>query len=152
LYLSEHVLKGFARTLRTKSTRSEVSVAQEMSEAAMFAYRPEKYEGEVLLLLASERPPHVDYVPGWQAVVPRNLHIQYVNAHHRDLLKGEHVRSVADAIVSHLDSATAGQAELARAFAPEESASTGGTAAENPAPFLTLKAPKDGRPTPLPLT
>ena len=42
-----------------------------MIEAAALAYQPEKYEGKVLLLLASDRPPHVNFLPGWQAVVPR---------------------------------------------------------------------------------
>jgi hypothetical protein len=71
-------------------------------QAAALAYRPEKYEGEVLLLLASERPPHVNFLPGWQAVVPRSLHAQYVDGHHRDLLAGEIARTVAGSIVSHL--------------------------------------------------
>jgi thioesterase domain-containing protein len=75
-------------------------------QAAALAYQPEKYEGKVLLILASERPPHVNFLAGWQEVVPHGLCTQYVEGHHRDLLKGESVRSVADAIVSYLTSAT----------------------------------------------
>ena len=60
------------------------------------------YKRQVLLLLASERPPHNNFLPGWQAVVPDSLHTHYVNAHHRDLLKGENARGVANAIASHL--------------------------------------------------
>ena len=71
-------------------------------QAAALAYQPEKYEGEVLLLLASERPPHANFLPGWQAVVPLRLHAQYVDGHHRDLLTGEIARTVAGSIVSHL--------------------------------------------------
>jgi hypothetical protein len=81
-------------------------VAQEMVEAAAFAYQSEKYEGKMLLLLASERPPHVNFVPGWQAVVHRKLHTGYVDGHHRELMKAQNVRTIADAIVSHLISAT----------------------------------------------
>jgi thioesterase domain-containing protein len=77
-----------------------------MLNAAVLAYQPEKYEGKLLLLLASEHPPHLNLLPGWQAVVPRNLYPQYVDGHHRDLLKAPNVRRVADAIVSHLISVT----------------------------------------------
>ncbi|MGD0965467.1 MAG: thioesterase domain-containing protein, partial [Candidatus Acidiferrales bacterium] len=103
VYLGERLRKRFART---RSARTEMRVAQEMSEAAAFAYQPERYEGKVLLLLASERPPHVNFLPGWQAVVPRNLHTQYLDGHHRDLLKAENVPSIGHAIVSHLMPAT----------------------------------------------
>jgi thioesterase domain-containing protein len=100
------LLNRFARTVRTRSGRTEMQLAQEMIEAAARAYQPEKYEGTVLLLLASDRPPHVNYLPGWQAVVPSNLHIRYVDGRHDELLNRENVRSVADAIVSHIVSTT----------------------------------------------
>jgi thioesterase domain-containing protein len=103
IYFREHLLKNFARTVRTKAAETEMRIAL---QAAALAYEPKSYEGEVLLLLASERPPHVDFLPGWQAVVSRNLHAQYVEGHHRDFLEGKNARSVADAIVSHLMSAT----------------------------------------------
>jgi hypothetical protein len=92
--------------VRTKSAGAEVTVAQEKCEAAALAYQPETYEGKVLLLLASERPPHVNILPRWQAVLPRDLHTQYLDGRHSDLLKAENVRSVADAIVSCLIHAT----------------------------------------------
>ena len=78
-------------------------------KAAARADRPEKYEGEVLLLLASERPPHVDYLPGWQTVVTGGLHTQYVKGHHRDFLNVTALRSVLDAIVTHHTSANQAQ-------------------------------------------
>jgi amino acid adenylation domain-containing protein len=101
-YFREHLLKLFARTVQTKPVKVETRVAQEILEAAALAYQPKRYEGKVLLILASDHPPHKDLLPGWQVVVPAGLHTRYVNAHHRDLLKGESVRSVAEAIVSHL--------------------------------------------------
>jgi amino acid adenylation domain-containing protein len=102
VYLRERLLKRFARSARTKSARTEMRITQEMIEDAARAYQPEKYEGKVLLLLASDRPPHLNFVPGWKAVVPRNLHTHYVDGHHRELLDGQNVQSVADAIASHL--------------------------------------------------
>jgi amino acid adenylation domain-containing protein len=90
------------------STRagSEI-VAQEMVRTAVRAYQPTKYEGKVLLLLASDRAPHLDLTPGWQSVVaPHDLDIQYMDGHRSDLLKVTNVRNVADAIVSHLESKT----------------------------------------------
>src|SRR5208282_1315626 len=88
---------------RTKSAESERLAAL---QAAALAYQPEKYEGKVLLILASERPPHVNLLHGWQKVVPDNLYAQYVGAHHRDFQKEKVLRSVADVIVSHLPSPT----------------------------------------------
>jgi thioesterase domain-containing protein/acyl carrier protein len=106
VYFLGHLQKFFSRHIRTKSSRTEMRIAQETIETAALAYQPKNYDGKVLLLLASERPPHVNFLPGWQAVVPHNLQVKYVDAHHRDLLKPENVRSVADAIVSQLTSAT----------------------------------------------
>jgi amino acid adenylation domain-containing protein len=98
-YLCDHLVPRFARTPKTNLADSEMRAAL---QAAALAYRPERYEGEVLLLMASDRPPHANFLPGWQAVVPGSLHVQYVDGHHRDLLKGENARSVADAIASRL--------------------------------------------------
>jgi amino acid adenylation domain-containing protein len=87
--------------------RLEIAVAQEMVKRAVLAYQPENYEGRVLLLLASERSPHLDLLPGWQSVVaPHNMHIRYLAGHRSDLLKLPKIRNVVDAIVSHLESTT----------------------------------------------
>ncbi len=62
----------------------------------------------MLLLLAAKRPPHVNLLPGWQEVIPhRNLHAQYVDGFHRDLLKAPEVKGVAEAIIYHLNSSSA---------------------------------------------
>jgi thioesterase domain-containing protein len=105
-YIRELAHNRIAGALRTKSARSEMRIAQEMIEAAAHAYQPENYEGRTLVVLASDRPPHRDFLPGWQAVVPHNLHTQYVNGHHRDLLNAQNARTVADAIISHHKSTT----------------------------------------------
>jgi amino acid adenylation domain-containing protein len=104
-YLRKRLLRPFrrfARMVRTRFAKTEMSAADDMIVAAALAYQPEKYEGKVLLLLASDHPPHMNLIPGWRAVVPRNLHTQYVSGYHRDLLDSRNVRTVADAIVSHL--------------------------------------------------
>jgi thioesterase domain-containing protein len=80
----------------------QINAAQAMSEAALFKYQPDKYDGNVLLLLAAERPTHVNFQPGWQAVITSELQVQYLDAHHRDLAKAKNVRTVAEAIASHL--------------------------------------------------
>jgi amino acid adenylation domain-containing protein len=99
--LRDRLLNRFAHLLRTISANAEMRVTREKLDAAAHAYRPKRYDGKVLLLLASERPVHADFVPGWQAVVRDNLHTQYVDGHHRGL----DIRSVADAILPHLISA-----------------------------------------------
>jgi amino acid adenylation domain-containing protein len=102
-YFREHLFKRVEPT--STPARLEIAVAQEMVKRAVLAYQPEKYEGKVLLLLASERSPHLDLLPGWQSVVaPHGLHIQYLDGHRSDLLKLPKVRKVVDAIVSHLGS------------------------------------------------
>jgi amino acid adenylation domain-containing protein len=91
---------------RTQSDRAEMLVAQEMFVTAARAYQPKKYKGTVLLLLAADRPPHMDFLPGWQSLLPGNTHTQYVDGHHGELLSKKNVRSVADAIASRLRCAT----------------------------------------------
>jgi amino acid adenylation domain-containing protein len=102
VYGGELLLNTLTGALGTKSARTEMRVAQEMIEAASRAYQPEKYDGKTLLVLASDRPPHRDYLPGWQAIVPHNLHIQYVDGHHRDFLNPQNLRAIADAITFQL--------------------------------------------------
>ena len=85
--LGERLFKKLPRSIRPKSVRAKMSVGQEMMETAASRYQPKKYEGKVLLLLAAKRPSYVNLLPGWQEVIPHNLHAQYVDGYHRDLLK-----------------------------------------------------------------
>jgi thioesterase domain-containing protein len=82
--------------------KTELGAAQEMIEAAALTYRPGKYQGKVLLLLASDRPPQVDYLDGWRSIIAGDFHFQYVDGHHSELIRIPHVRGVAEAINSHL--------------------------------------------------
>lgn len=118
-----HLLKRLAHSVRARAERTELRVSrgmiQEMVEDAAFVYQPEKYEGKVLLLLASDRPPHENFVRRWQAIVSGNLHVQYVPGHHTELVEEPNVRSVADAIVSHLTSSK-GEQSLGAAAALQD--------------------------------
>jgi amino acid adenylation domain-containing protein len=107
--LRKRLVERCARLVEVNSDRTEMRIAQEMIEAAASQYEPEKYEGNVLLVLAadtSDRVPGVNFLPGWQAVIPRSLHIEYVNAKHSDLMNEHNVQSVVDAIMSRLISKT----------------------------------------------
>jgi amino acid adenylation domain-containing protein len=103
--LRMRVFKSLARGTRTHYGEAEMQVVHEVIETAARAYQPQKYSGAVLLLLASDRPPHMNFLPGWQPLVG-NLHTQYVDGHHGELLNKNNVRSVADAIESHLGCVT----------------------------------------------
>jgi thioesterase domain-containing protein len=103
-YFYGHVTEYFERLVKTKAYAVAWGVGQKTIEAAAVTYQPKTYDGRVLLLLAAERPPHKDFLPGWQAVVPNRLETDYINAHHRDLLRGENARSVANSISAHLKS------------------------------------------------
>jgi amino acid adenylation domain-containing protein len=103
--IRKRVFERFTPLLEAVSARTEVKIAQETVEAAASMYQPRQYDGKVLLLLASERPPHLDFLPGWRAVVPSSLHTQYLDGHHEELTRGPNGQRVADAIFSHLVSA-----------------------------------------------
>jgi amino acid adenylation domain-containing protein len=100
--LRKRLIKLFARSVRAKFAWTEIGVAHELIESAAFEYQPETYGGDVLLLLAGGRIPHVDFLPGWQAFVPHKLHIRYVDGYHRELMTSQNIRGVADVIGSYL--------------------------------------------------
>ena len=100
-YMFEHLGKYFSRVLKPNFAKNETTLTQELIESAALHYEPQKYDGKVLLVLASERPPHSDILPGWQAVVS-NLHTEVLQVHHRDLFKPNNASRVADAIVAQL--------------------------------------------------
>jgi len=103
LYFRDRIRKRFAPIIGQKAGKTELRIAQELIETAAFSYRPQLYDGKVLLLLASEHSPKMDFVPAWQAVIPHDLHVQFVDTHHRDLMKGDTVRNVANTIADHLN-------------------------------------------------
>lgn len=104
LYFRGHVVEYLRRSMKPNAARTDRRIAQEMIETAAFEYQPKRYEGKVLLVLAAERPPHVNLLPGWQAVIAGNLNTEYVEGNHRDLIETPYVRYVADTILYHLNS------------------------------------------------
>ena len=112
-YMTEHVARGVNRVFKSQSSKSETTLTQELIESAAIAYVPQKYDGKVLLVLASERPPHSNFLPGWQAVAS-DLHTEILNAHHRDLFKANNARRVAEAIIAQLGSASQSRPAPAR--------------------------------------
>jgi thioesterase domain-containing protein/aryl carrier-like protein len=103
LYCKELMKNHVARTFARRSAFGEMSVAQQIIETAAKSYRPQIYNGNVLLVLASNRPPHHDFHSGWQGVVGDGLHTHYVQAHHRELLEPPHARNIADAITESIE-------------------------------------------------
>lgn len=86
-------------------TRSRLGVQTSLHERAGTAalnYKPPKYDGDVLLIESSERPPHVDLALAWQSVVTGPLYVSSIDGHWREILNATHVHEVVDAIVPHL--------------------------------------------------
>jgi amino acid adenylation domain-containing protein len=85
----------------SRANKTETRRIQQFIETAVSGYRPGTYEGKVLLILATDHPPHVDFLPGWQSVIPRDLSVEYINGHHSEIMDSQNARSVAEAIISH---------------------------------------------------
>jgi amino acid adenylation domain-containing protein len=100
----ERLIERLSRFGLVKMAGTGTTPAQKMIEAAASAYRGVTYEGKVLLILASDHAPHLNFLPQWQALVPNNLHIEYVDGHHSDLMKPPYVENIADTIASYLGS------------------------------------------------
>lgn len=102
----KHVFEPFTPLLEAESPRTEVEIGEELIAIGTSGYQPKRYDGRVLLLLASERPPDIDVVPEWQALIPSGLHTQYLDGYHEELTKGPGAQRVVDAILPHLVPAT----------------------------------------------
>jgi amino acid adenylation domain-containing protein len=104
LKLRERLLERLGWLPEGRFDRAEIAAApdQALIESAGLRYHPRKYEGKVLLLLASDHSPHVNFLPGWQSVIPCDLHIRRLDAHHDDLMDQPTVGLVAEAIVAHV--------------------------------------------------
>ena len=100
--LRSRVEKRFAVPATVNSSSTVEDIAQELVEAAAAEYQPGQYKGKTLLLLAADHAPHINFVPGWQAVTSGELHVQYLDGHHSDLIDPANVQRVADAIGMHL--------------------------------------------------
>ena len=77
-----------------------------MLEAAAARYQPKRYDGRVLLILASERPPHLDFCLLGGRLFPGAFIPNILTGHHEDLVKEESAQRIAEAIHAHLVSVT----------------------------------------------
>jgi hypothetical protein len=118
------------RFAKGRIDQTQLRVGQERIEVAASSYRPRNYEGRVLLLMASVRAPHINFLPGWQTCVPFNLHAQYLEGHHNELTSESNVQSIAAAIASHLTPSTG---EVSLFCHTSACASTGSAQAAKPA-------------------
>jgi amino acid adenylation domain-containing protein len=88
------------RSIRPKLLPIESNLGQRLLANAAFVYQPEKYEGKVLLLLARERDPLLDFFSAWKSVVSGHLAVYYLQGRHRDLMTSSNVREIANLIQS----------------------------------------------------
>jgi thioesterase domain-containing protein/aryl carrier-like protein len=106
-------IKHSPRPIQSRLPVVENNAAHRMLENAAFNYQHAPYEGKVLLLLARERDPLFDFLPGWKSVVPKVLNVSYVQGRHRELITSNNLREVANLIQSSLkESSTVGGSPL----------------------------------------
>jgi amino acid adenylation domain-containing protein len=115
--LCRRAIPYLPRSIRPRFLATESNVAHRVIENAAFVYQPVKYEGKVLLLLAKERDPLFDFLPGWKSVVPRDLSVFYVQGRHRYLIASNNLREIANLIQSTLKECSAGDSGSWRASA-----------------------------------
>jgi thioesterase domain-containing protein/aryl carrier-like protein len=104
-YFGDFLKMRFVRFFRPTTNKPELRAAHELIEAAAANYDAEEYTGRALLVMATDHPPDVDFLPGWTKVFSGDLEVRYLNGHHRDLLVEPLVQSLADVILSRLDQA-----------------------------------------------
>ena len=97
-YSIEKRLEDFSNLLRKRRTAEhEMRTTQDIIEGSTSGYHPPKYQGDVLLVQASDRL-HMDLCPPWEDVISPNLHTEYVDGHHDDLMKLQNVGDVGSVI------------------------------------------------------
>ena len=52
------------------------------------------------MVVATERPPDVDFLPGWKEVFSGDLEVRHLKGHHRDLFVEPAIQALADVILS----------------------------------------------------
>ena len=102
-YFGDYMKIRFTRLFRPKSDKPELKAAHELIESAAAKYHAQEYTGKALLVMATEHPPDVDFLPGWKKVFSGDLEVRHLKGHHRDLLVEPAVQTLADVILSRLD-------------------------------------------------
>jgi amino acid adenylation domain-containing protein len=101
--LLEYVSNRLTIRKERKLAPKEGEPVQLMIEAAASRYEPSVFDGPVSLIMASGNAPHVNFLPWWQALLPRTPHTEYVESHHLGLTEAPAVHNVAAAINLRLD-------------------------------------------------
>lgn len=84
------------------TAQEEVIPGDRLSDAAIHRYRPQPYDGNVLLVQPKDRPSLVDHCPGWKmSITGKFLHAD-VEGHHDDVLSPKNVGGLAAVISSVL--------------------------------------------------
>ncbi len=96
-----------AQELLRALAKTQVEKTQEIVESAGLSYRPQRYAGPVLLVLASDCSPHKHPEQGWRGLVDGSFTTLTVDGHHSELAQPPTVVQVAEAILSHLVSTPA---------------------------------------------
>jgi amino acid adenylation domain-containing protein len=96
-YACERLAKNLTSLLRSGG-----KTPHQLTEIAARTYQPPKYDGDVLLLLASEHPTYLDLAAGWRPLIHGKIELHYVRAYHRDFLETENAKHIARAIRSHI--------------------------------------------------
>jgi thioesterase domain-containing protein len=93
---------GYLRDAGSGAKRRDRQI-DEMMRSALRSYEPPAYDGQLLLLLASDHAPHVNLMQEWNWLISENFRTQYVPGHHDELMEATHAGPVADAIRSMLE-------------------------------------------------
>lgn len=104
--IGKRLIQSIPFTPRFNHFQSNWEMVHEMVVNAAFAYDPQPYDGEVLLLLSANPPRHLDFLPGWRAVVGSKLKIAYVDGHHRDFITADNVRAITQTIAQSIPDST----------------------------------------------
>ena len=92
------------KSLRRALAKSQVRRTQVIVESASLSYRPDRYTGAAILLLASDRVPHERTAQGWRGLLDGSLTVLEVDGHHDELTEPRAVVQLAQGIRTHLAS------------------------------------------------
>lgn len=111
--MQKRLMKSIPLSLRLKLLKPNWEMVHEIIENAAFVYYPQRYRGEVLLLLSANAPAHLDFLPGWQAVLGPKPTVAYVDGHHRDFITPQNVHAIAETVAQSLPDSTRVSSALA---------------------------------------
>lgn len=102
--LRDRVIEQYVRRTTSKGKHGPLDTVQKLVHASIPEYSPGQYAGNALLIMASNRAPHVDLAQKWKALIRGTLAVEFVDGHHDDLMKDVQMRQIADLIAQHLPS------------------------------------------------